>query len=126
MEDALYLVPALTMLGGIAIVMLAMHQQTRRREMAHRERMALIERGLAPSPEQDPQGFAALTGTNEPVRPHSRSLSAGIVIIGMGLGMMLLIGVAGETPSVGIGVGGAIVVLGCAFVVNALIARRAG
>ncbi len=125
-ETAIYLLPALAMVGGIAIVLFAMAQHSKRRELAHRERMAMIERGLIPSPEQDPQRFEALAhGGDAPPRP-TRSLSAGIVVIGLGLGLMLLIGVAGESPAVGLGVGGAIVVTGAAFVVNAVVMRRAG
>lgn len=128
MDDSdlyILLLPALAMVGGIIIVLFAMTHQARKGELAHRERMALIERGLMPSPDQDPERFEALTqGRAVGARP-SRAFSAGIVVIGLGLGLILLIGVAGEAPSAGLGVGGAIVVLGAAFVANALLARRA-
>lgn len=123
-DNAIYILPALTIVGGIVIVLFAMAYQARKREFAHRERMALIERGLMPSPDQDPGRFDALTQGRPAATAPSRSLSAGVVVIGMGLGLMLVIGVAAESPSTGLGVGGAIVVLGAAFVTNALLAGR--
>src|SRR5688572_16083712 len=101
-SDAIYLIPALMLVGGIIIVLFAMSHQAKKREMAHRERMALIERGLIPSPDQDPQRFEALTQPRAPGVGPSRSLSAGIVVIGLGLGLMLAVGVAGEAPESGL------------------------
>jgi hypothetical protein len=123
-ENAIYLLPALTLVGGIVIVLFAMNHQAKKREMAHRERMALIERGLMPSPDQDPERFDALTQHRATGAGPSRSLSAGIVVIALGLGLMLIIGVAAEAPESGLGIGGAIVILGAAFVTNALVSRR--
>ena len=40
--------------------------------------------------------------------------------MGVGLGLMLLIGVAGDNMSSGIGVGGFLVIMGLAFFVNSL------
>ena len=101
-------------LGGVIVIVMAMHQRTRKIEMQHRERMAMIERGLAPSPETDPGPFEASQGR----RSMSRFTSLGIAIVGAGLSLMLLIGVAGGATDAGIGDGGAIVVRGAAFIVN--------
>src|ERR671915_2538178 len=101
-------------LGGVIVIVMAMNQRTKKLEMQHRERMAMIDRGLAPSPETDPELFEASLG-----RPAvSRYTTLGIAIVGIGMGLMLLIGVAGGAPDSGVGVGGAIVVLGVAFIVN--------
>jgi hypothetical protein len=48
----------------------------------------------------------------------SRSRSAGIVFMGMGAALMFLIGFAGGEPGVAIGVGGALIIIGLAFVIN--------
>lgn len=37
--------------------------------------------------------------------------------------MMSVIGIAADTPEVGVGIGGAIVVLGAAFIVRSLVVR---
>lgn len=101
-------------LGGVIVIIMAMHQRTKKIEMQHRERMAMIERGLAPSPETDPAQVEAY----QVRRAMSRFTSLGIAIVGVGLSLMLLIGVAGGAPDAGVGVGGAVVVLGAAFIVN--------
>lgn len=127
METMLLLLPLTMLIGGFALVALGMNRRGKALEMAHRERLAMIERGLVPSPEVDPEGFEAATrGTADPRSgpAPSRSLSVGIVTIGLGLGLMLVIGVAAESPSVGIGLGGAVAVLGLAFVTNHLVTVR--
>jgi hypothetical protein len=113
------LLNTLFILGGVIVIVMAMHQRTRKIEMQHRERMAMIDRGLTPSPETNPEQFEASLG-----RPGvSRYTSLGIAIVGLGMGLMLLIGVAGDAPGAGVGVGGAIVVLGAAFIVNGYLQR---
>jgi hypothetical protein len=106
-------------LGGVIVIIMAMSQRTKKLEMMHRERMAMIDRGLLPSPEVDPEQFEASMG-----RPGvSRYTTLGIAIVGLGMGLMLIIGVAGGAPDAGVGVGGAIVVLGLAFVANGYLQR---
>jgi hypothetical protein len=113
------LLNAIFIVGGVGVILMAMHQRTKKFEMQHRERLAMIERGLAPSPETDPEQFEATFG-----RPGvSRYTTLGIAIVGIGMGLMLLIGVAGDAPEAGIGVGGAIAVLGAAFIVNGYLQR---
>lgn len=127
MEWLLLLLPLTLIVGGFAVVAFGMHQRGKALDLAHRERLAMIERGLVPPPEVDPERFELLAGVapaGPATRTQSRSLSVGIVVVGLGLGLMLVIGVAAETPSVGIGLGGAVVVLGVAFVVNALVTGR--
>mgnify|MGYP007039602984 CR=1 FL=1 len=107
--------------GGVGVILMAMYQRTKKLEMQHSERLAMIERGLMPSPETDPEQFEA--SLNRP--GVSRYTTLGIAIVGLGLGLMLLIGIAGGAPEAGIGVGGAIVVLGGAFIVNGFLQRGA-
>lgn len=79
----------------------------------------MIERGQIPLVE--PVGHPSRrSGT---AVPSSRSLSLGIMVVGLGIALMTIISIAGESPEVGIGVGGAIAVLGGAFIVRAVLVR---
>ena len=107
--------------GGVLVILASLWPRARLLEMAHRERLAMIERGMAPSPEADPAHFEASLG-----RPGvSRYTTLGVAIVGVGIGVMLLIGVAGGAAEAGLGVGGAIAVLGFAFIVNGYLRRDA-
>jgi hypothetical protein len=106
--------------AGILVVLLAMWRQTRMQDMRHRERLAMIERGLMPPPERDPAAFHAQESYP---RPAARFVSVGVAIVAIGLGVMLIIGFAGNAPGPAIGVGGAITLLGIAFIVNGLLHR---
>jgi hypothetical protein len=99
------------MFAGVFLIFLALRARSEGLERQHRERMAMIERGHIP--------------TTEPQisRASSRSLSLGIIIVGMGLALMTIISIAGATPDVGIGIGGAIVIIGAAFIVRSLVVR---
>jgi len=48
----------------------------------------------------------------------------GVTLIGVGFGLMLLIGVGGSSLSEGIGVGGFLVVMGVAYVINSFFEER--
>ncbi len=119
----------MTIVAGVALMMAAMSNRRKIREMEHRERLAMIERGVVPPPETNPAAFDAATGfgeiKDEPDRSH-RYRTAGILLIGVGFGLMFLIGVAAGSQEVGIGVGGAWISLGAASLLNYwLMARRA-
>ena len=115
-------------LGGVALMITAMNNRRRMLEIAHRERVAMIERGLVPSPELDPAGFEAGAGLGprrEAVGAGERYRTAGVIMIGIGLGLMILLSFAAGVPDVGVGVGGAWAVLGGASLLNYfLISRR--
>lgn len=112
--------------AGLAILWMAMSSRRRIREMQHRERLAMIERGLLPSPELDPGAFERRTGLGPPPASQAgaRSRSAGVIMIGFGLGLMMLISFAANAPDMGIGVGGAFALLGLAFYVNGVLSSR--
>jgi hypothetical protein len=115
------LLNAIFIVGGVVVIVMAMSQRAKRLEMQHRERLAMIERGMVPSPETDPAHFEASLG-----RPAvSRYTTLGVAVVGVGVGVMLLIGVAGGAADAGVGVGGAIAVLGFAFIVNGYLRRDA-
>jgi hypothetical protein len=107
------------LLSGVFIVYMGLRQRGMQLEMEHRERMAMIEKGSIPiepaSVRRAAPGYAR----------SSRSLSGGIIVVGLGLALMTIIGIAGESPEVGIGVGGAIAVLGGAFIVHSVVTRPA-
>jgi len=107
------------------------------RELEVRERIAMIERGLVPPPEKDPGGFDRAMHTYETYRDYdedrdwrgrrapSRYRSAGVTLMGVGFGMMVLLGFTAGEPSIAIGVGGFLVVMGLAFIINSIFARFA-
>lgn len=125
-EEVAALIMTLLILAGVAVLWMAMKSRRVIREMEHRERLAMIERGLMPAPETDPGGFERRGGLSPaPVSPAvSRMRSAGVILIGLGLAMMMLLSFVAGAPGVGVGVGGAFAVLGAAFIVNSVLAAR--
>jgi uncharacterized protein DUF6249 len=129
------LVPISAIVGVFIYVIVRTMAQARVRELEVRERIAMIERGLVPPPEKDPQGFDRAMGHYDRYRgredddewPRRRSPGryrrSGITMIGVGFGLMLLIGVAGESMNAALGVGGFLVVMGVAFFLNSLFER---
>jgi hypothetical protein len=104
------------MFSGVFVIFLAMRQRAEVLQMQHRERMAMIERGQVPINDvagRRPGSSAAA----------SRSMSLGIIVIGLGLALMTVVSVAGDAPAAGIGIGGAIVILGAAFIVRSLVVK---
>ena len=105
--------------AGVFIIFLGLRQRSQQLEMHHRERMAMIERGQIPL--ADPEALHVRRILN--VGPSSRYLSVGIIVVGLGLALATIISVAGESPEVGIGVGGAIAILGGAFIARSILVR---
>jgi hypothetical protein len=124
----IFSIPIIAMLGGFLYLIIRTLSRNRLRELEIRERIAMIERGLVPAPEVDPRGFERAMSRHQAtvVLPKSsaRSRSAGIVFIGIGMALMFLIGFAGGEPGVAVGVGGALSIIGLAFVVNGLMGGR--
>jgi len=126
-EEAIVLVLALIILAGAGLMMAALVNRRKMREMEHRERLAMIERGLMPSPEADPGRFESAAGFT-PARGLAidertsatavRYRTAGILLIGLGLGLTILITFTAGEPEIGIGVGGAWAILGAASLLN--------
>jgi Domain of unknown function (DUF6249)/Protein of unknown function (DUF3040) len=120
-EEVMLIVTTLVIVSGVVLLVMAMQGRRRVREMQHLERLAMIERGLVPPPESDPTLFERHSGL-EPTpssRPAQRWRTAGITMIGFGLALVFLIGVASGEPEVGIGLGGAFAMVGAAFLFNA-------
>ena len=124
-EELFALVFVIGMFTGVAIVFMGLKQRSLQLEMRHRERMAMIERGQIPLAE--PSGSAASDQRLDATAARSsRSLSLGIIVVGLGLAMMTIIGIAGDSAEVGIGVGGAVAILGSAFIVRSLVVSGSG
>ncbi|MGH9176677.1 MAG: hypothetical protein ACRD1H_20070, partial [Vicinamibacterales bacterium] len=100
-ETSIGLVFGLLIVGGVFIVIAGMRHRTKVLEMVHRERLAMIERGGTPVGDLE-----ALSAAESPTRRSARSnrlLSAGIVIVGLGLGLATLIGFTGGEPEIAVG-----------------------
>ena len=125
-EEIVIILGIFVITAGIIVIWMAMQSRRHFREMAHRERLAMIERGLIPSPESDPMAFETAVGTAKPAEPWrgNRSRSAGVTMIALGLAFMFLLSFTAREPEVGIGVGGAFAILGVAFFVNSMLSTR--
>jgi hypothetical protein len=73
----------------------------------------MIDKGMVPPPEFEPPAGAGL---------KQRSLSFGIVVVGLGFALMFVIGIAGGALDTGLGIGGAVAILGIAFIVRSIYA----
>ena len=118
--------PVILLIGGITVTVMALRGRQRLKELAVQERIAMIEKGLVPSPESNPAGFESAMA-RRPISDRAlRYRSAGLVLTGMGLALMvLLIFVVPEAVrGIAVGVGGAMAVLGLTILANGLLLAR--
>src|SRR5438132_2794113 len=106
-----FLIPITAIVCAFAFVIVKTLVRARVRELEIKERIAMIERGLVPPPERDPAGFDRAMDrlhrrdfdrhlpAHRVVGRHRR---AGITLIGVGLGLLVLIRYAGEEPGAAI------------------------
>jgi hypothetical protein len=120
-----YYIPVVAIAGWVVLSLYGMYLRSRRRELAHRERLAMIERGIAPPPESDPARFEQLTGLSDDLSAElrrdiraGRARRAGVVLMGVGVGVGWLLAFT-ATSRVGLGVGGMIFILGLTFFLSA-------
>jgi hypothetical protein len=115
-----FLIPIISIIGAFVSVIVATLSRARVRELEIRERIAMIEKGLVPPPEVDPRGFDKAMDHYErySVRAPRRHRSAGVTVMGVGFGLMLLIAFTSGEFGVALGVGGFLVILGFAFLLN--------
>lgn len=107
------------LLGGLGLIAFTLSGRQRLRELAVKERIALIEKGLVPSPEIDPARFETLVGLRRPTNSTAaRYRSAGVIIMGLGCAMLVLLTFAAGVPGIGLGVGGGLAILGLASYIN--------
>ena len=122
-----FLIPIVAIVGGITAGIVANVTRGRVRELEIRERIAMIERGMVPPPESDPDAFDRRMHSMDALqRGHvaPRHRSAGIILIAIGLGLAVLLTYAGGVPEQGLGVGGFVVILGLGFVFNSFLSRQ--
>jgi len=120
-------IPIVAILAWAAITIFSMYQRSRRREMGHRERLAMIERGLVPPPESDPEKFERAMGWHSEGFDGSGrgSRRAGLILIAVGIGTGLLIALAGDEIGAAIGVGSILGLIGIALLISAAWDSRA-
>jgi hypothetical protein len=120
------MIGVITIIGAFTYAIVQSMHRTRIRELEIKERIAMIEKGLVPPPEVDPRGFDRAMSRYDRVKwttSAGRHRRAGITLMGVGIGLMVLIGfTAGSDP--GLAVGGFLCVLGVAFLVNSLFELR--
>lgn len=121
-EEVVALIGFTFIVAAGAVFIMSVFQRGKAREMAHRERLAMIERGVAPPPEVDPGRFERAMGQpawdEEVAARAARYRRIGVIFMGLGAALWFIITFAGEAPRGGFGVGGAIVVLGAALYIN--------
>jgi hypothetical protein len=124
-EEVVVTVMTMIVFGGLGVLWMAMTSRRAVREMEHRERLAMIQRGLVPAPESDPLGFenAVQPFQGDDLRGE-RWRTAGTLTIGLGLALTVLLTFSAGEFSVGMGVGGAFIVLGAAILLNGLQLNR--
>ncbi len=84
------LLPALLIVAGVAVLWLIVQRGYRQAEFRHRERMAMIERGMTPP---DP-----VLGDRALQHAHGFKMTLGILMCGLGLALFMLICVCRRGP----------------------------
>jgi hypothetical protein len=115
MFSGLVALPLFVMFGGFVMLGLTIWRGARQAEFRHRERMAMIERGMTPP---DP-----VLGDARLQRAHGVKMTLGIMLCGLGLALTMLIAFAAGDLGIGLGIGGAFVMVGLAFIVAAMTTR---
>src|SRR5689334_22962413 len=118
--------PVILLVGGVAVTLIALRGSQRLKELQIQERIAMIEKGLVPSPESDPAGFESALARRPISARALRYRSAGLVLTGVGVALtILLVFVMPEAVrGIAVGVGGALTVLGLTIFGNALLLAR--
>ncbi len=113
------MLPALIIIGGVVVMVWGIRHATRQAELAHEERMAMIERGITPPDLAD-------RGRDRQRRAHGFKMSFGILLCGLGVGLLMLITFAAGAAGTGLGIGGAVIAVGLAFITSAMLTERPG
>ena len=118
-EELFVSVVSIIVFAALGVLWMAMGSRRAVREMEHRERLAMIQRGMVPAPETDPLGFENAIAPFEGDSLRSeRWRTAGTLTIGLGLALTLLLSFTANQPNVGVGIGGAFIILGAAILLN--------
>lgn len=115
-----WIIPVAAIGGWIIITLYRLYVVSRTREHAHRERMAMIERGLQPP---DTPSTSLVFDERGYRDPAARNRRTGIILIGVGVGLAVMLGVMGAGGRA-TGASAFLIVLGIAFLLIALFDRR--
>lgn len=122
LQIAVTLIFGALLLAGIGLMAVVLRGRQRMQELAMEERIAMIERGLVPSPEADPAGFERLLHDRRPPnRAALRFQSVGVMFMGLGFALGILLAFVARQPSLALGLGGAIAVLGLTASLNGIL-----
>ena len=120
-EEVILTSITIVVFASLGVLWMAMANRRAVREMEHRERLAMIQRGLVPAPESDPLGFEEGMEAFSGARLKSeRWRTAGTLTVGLGIALMILLTFSAGELAVGFGVGGAFVALGAAILYNGM------
>lgn len=119
------LVPITMIVGGIVLGAITLRGNQRLKELAYRERLAMIEKGMVPPGPSSLEPLNGPRGSGTPVPPRAlRHQSVGVLLVGVGCGLIVLLSFAAGSPQAAVGVGGGLAVLGGAFLLNSVLTRR--
>jgi hypothetical protein len=121
-ETVVFWIFLIVIIAGVAVIIAGMQHRTKVIEMAHRERLAMIERGHQLGAEAHLNPPVARTRATR----SGRLLTAGIALVGLGLGLGVLLGFAAGETEIAFGLGGAIAVIGATFIVAAYVVQDPG
>ena len=120
-EEVVLTAIMIVVFASLGVLWMAINNRRAVREMEHRERLAMIQRGLLPAPESDPLGFEEGVEAFSGARLKSeRWRTAGTLMVGLGIALTVLLTFSAGEFSVGLGVGGAFAVLGAAILFNGM------
>jgi hypothetical protein len=127
-DAAVMLVVSIMVLGAVTLIAIALRGRQRLRELAIKERIAMIERGVVPPPEVDPERFDRLLlayAVQRASNPKStRYRTMGVMLMGLGAALFMLLAFAAGVLEIAFGVAGGVFVLGIATYVNGSLVAR--
>jgi hypothetical protein len=112
------IIPIVSIIGGLAFAAYAMWVKARMREVHHRERMAMIEKGITPPAEAD-------SAKMDYQYQSSKRRGAGIIMLFVGIGLAFMLGYGQGQGMRGYSIGAFIAFIGVAQLINAALDRRA-
>ena len=117
-----FMIPIVAIIGVMTAGVVSMLAKSRVRELEIRERIAMIERGMVPAPEVDPNGFERRMHAVERVQHGNaapRFRAGGIMVMSVGFGLMMMLWFVGVEREA-LGIGGFLVIIGLGLFVNSL------
>ena len=116
-------------ISAVALIATVLRGRQRLRELTIKERIAMIERGLVPPPEVDPDRFdrgmlvaLAMQRASNPKGTKYRTF--GVMLMGLGAALFMLLAFAAGVPGIAFGVAGGVFVLGIAAYANGSLVAR--